>query len=125
MPNQESKSKPAEAEQESGKGLDETACYALRCKDIPDLPILELLAKNPTQWHNWCWTEWNVTEAMPPGIPPKLALAKMRRMIRRGVVGGCPCGCRGDFVITEKGLAEISSHNARGDTRRDEAGNHE
>lgn len=83
-------------------------CSALQCKDIPDRPILEMLAKNPTQWHNWCGTEWNVREAMPPSIPPKLALAKMRMMIRRGVVDGCPCGCRGDFVITEKGLAEIS-----------------
>lgn len=77
-----------------------------------------MLAKNPTQWHNWCWTEWNVMEAMPTGIPPKLALAKMRMMIRRGVVDGCPCGCRGDFVITEKGLAELSSQNGKGLARR-------
>ena len=112
MQNKEPFPKPTDAEQESGKGLDGAPCCALQCKDIPARPILEMLAKNPTQWHNWCWTEWNVTEAMPPGIPPKLALAKMRMMIRRGVVDGCTCGCRGDFVITEKGLAEISSHNA-------------
>jgi hypothetical protein len=96
---------------QSGAALPGTTCCALQCKDIPDRPILEMLAKNPTRWHNWCGTEWNVTEAMPSGIPSKLALAKMRMMIRRGVVDGCPCGCRGDFVITEKGLAEISSHN--------------
>ena len=86
-------------------------CCALQCKDIPDRPILEMLAKNPKKWHNWCGAEWNVTSAMPPGTPPKLALAKMRTMIRRGAVDGCPCGCRGNFVITEKGLAEIYSHN--------------
>lgn len=98
-------------EQASLEGSPAPDCCALQCKDIPDRPILELLAKNPTQCHNWCWNEWNVVEAMPPGIPPKLALAKMRMMIRRGVVDGCPCGCRGDFVITEKGLAKISSQN--------------
>jgi hypothetical protein len=47
-------------------------------------------------------------DAMPDGVPSKLALAKMRKMILRGVVGGCGCGCRGDFVITEKGLAELA-----------------
>ena len=72
MQNKEPFPKPTDAEQESGKGLDGTPCCALQCKDIPARPILEMLAKNPTQWHNWCWTEWNVTEAMPPGIPPKL-----------------------------------------------------
>lgn len=96
-----------------------TTCCALQCKDIPDRPILEMLAKNPTQWHNWCWTEWNVRDAMPPAIPPKLAIAKMRMMIRRGVVDGCPCGCRGDFVITEKGLFEISSHKDQVEARRE------
>lgn len=80
----------------------------MQCKDIPDRPILEMLAKNPKQWHTWYDGKWNVREAMPPDTPPKLVLAKMRMMIRRGVVDGCPCGCRGDFVITEKGLAEIS-----------------
>lgn len=66
-----------------------------------------MLAKNPAQWHNWCWDEWNVKDAMPTGTIPKLVLAKMRMMIRRGVVDGCDCGCRGDFVITEKGLTEL------------------
>jgi hypothetical protein len=80
----------------------------MKCKDIPDRPILEMLAQNPAQWHNWCWPKWNVCDAMPKDIPPKLAHAKMRMMIRRGVVDGCPCGCRGDFTITPKGLLELS-----------------
>jgi hypothetical protein len=96
---------------DAGKNPMKTHNPQRQCKDIPDRTILEMLAKNPTQWHNWCGTQWNVTEAMPPGIPPKLVLAKMSMLIRRGVVDGCPCGCRGDFVITEKGLAEISSPN--------------
>lgn len=84
----------------------------MQCKDIPDRPILEMLALNPEQWHQWdvCYEpnkQFDVMNAMPEGTPPRLALAKMRMMIRRGVVGGCPCGCRGDFTITDEGLLEL------------------
>lgn len=80
----------------------------MKCKDIPDKPILQFLAKRPGEWHNWYFgDEKDVGQAMPAGTPEKLVLAKMRMMIRRGVVDGCPCGCRGDFVITDKGLAEL------------------
>jgi hypothetical protein len=32
-----------------------------------------------------------------------LAWAKMNMLIRRGLVHGCPCGCRGDYELTVKG----------------------
>ncbi len=80
----------------------------MQCKNISDRPILEMLSRNPKQWHNWYFgNEFDVTKAMPPETPAKLRLAKMRVMMARGVVEGCPCGCRGDFVITEKGKAEL------------------
>ena len=80
----------------------------MQCKDIPDRPILEFLAKHPDLWHNWCpGDDKDVRQAMPEGVPDKLVLAKMRKLIGRGVVGGCSCGCRGDFVITKKGMVEI------------------
>lgn len=44
----------------------------------------------------------SVMNAMP-GIPRKLALSKMRSLIKRGLVSGCACGCRGDFELTLKG----------------------
>ena len=37
----------------------------------------------------------------------KIWLAKMKSMIRRGLSGGCDCGCRGDYEITDKGLELI------------------
>jgi hypothetical protein len=81
----------------------------MKCKDIPDKPILSFLAKNPDKWHNWYFgNEFDVGLAMPANTPEKLKLAKMRMMIRRGAVDGCDCGCRGDFVITEKGLSELN-----------------
>jgi hypothetical protein len=82
----------------------------MKCKDIPDLPILEFLARNPGKWHNWYFKdERDVTQVMPAGTPEKLVLAKMRMLMRRGFVEGCACGCRGDFEITPKGLAHIST----------------
>jgi hypothetical protein len=82
----------------------------MQCKDIPDRPIIEMLDRNPGQWHNWCFAnEYDVTRAMPEGTPEKLKLAKMRVLIGRGLVDGCPCGCRGDFVITTKGQALLNT----------------
>lgn len=81
----------------------------MQCKNIPDLPVLEMLAKNPGQWHNWYFRDqFNVASAMPAGIHEKLILGKMRMLMRRGLVDGCDCGCRGDFVITQKGLALLA-----------------
>jgi hypothetical protein len=90
----------------------------LQCKDIPDRPILEFLAgplAGPggiKPWHlGASWHDLHprseftptVRDAMPSGIPDKLVLGKMRMLIRRGLVSGCDCGCRGDFTITEAG----------------------
>ncbi len=96
----------------------------MRCKDIPDRPILTFLARpviRDSIGVNWLdlngeigdgidWKEItgrSVRHAFPPDVPGKLVLAKMRQLIHRGVVDGCPCGCHGDFTITSKGLAEL------------------
>ena len=79
----------------------------MQCKDIPIKPILEFLIL-----HNGKWCTWyskpsimpTIEDAMPIGTPPKLRLAKMRMLIKKGLVSGCDCGCRGDFEITEKGI---------------------
>ena len=81
----------------------------LQCKDIPTRPILEFLAglDRPA---NWCFrNEQDVRNAMPDGfnLPDNLVHAKMRNLIYKGLVDGCTCGCRGDFVVTEKGRSRI------------------
>ena len=82
----------------------------MQCKDIPDRPIIEMLAKNPGQWHNWYFRDqFDVTAAMPANTPEKLVIAKMRMLMRRELVDGCDCGCRGDFEITTKGLAFLDA----------------
>ena len=85
----------------------------MQAKDIPEGPLLDWLARQdmPATWwetrqKNVCGNGFlvvndglapTVLEAMPAGTPPKVALAKMRSLIRRGLVEGCGCGCRGDF----------------------------
>ena len=77
----------------------------MQCKDIPDEPIIQFLREHsgPFEWATWGPSAGmpTVQDAMPPGTPPKLQLAKMRMLMRRGIVQGCPCGCRGDFYLTE------------------------
>lgn len=87
----------------------------MQAKDVSDKTILEYLSLFQGQWTSL----WNghfknspdpvndVYYAMPPNTPTKVALAKMKSLYKRGLVGGCACGCRGDFEITDKGLEFI------------------
>lgn len=104
----------------------------LQCKDIPDLPILDLVRKCSDQevsigdyqpiWatqfgpdgDNWDGYANSVRLAMPPGVPDRLVLAKMEGLIRRGLVQGCTCGCRGDFEITDAGRLAIQKLGGEG-----------
>lgn len=42
-------------------------------------------------------TVWDMEERL--GAPTKIVLAKARSLIRRGLMDGCACGCRGDFEV--------------------------
>ena len=82
----------------------------MQCKDIPDVPIIRFIASHDGQWCTWYFgDERDVHAAFPAGVPDKLLLAKMSSLIRKGLVDGCPCGCRGDYVVTEKGLAAVQN----------------
>lgn len=86
--------------------------YTVRMKssDISDRDVLELLAKSQGTWSSHCWGE---LERYLAPFPPKLGLSKMRQLHKRGLVGGCICGCRGDWEITDKGLALIGQERTR------------
>jgi len=97
----------------------------VQCKDIPDRPVLEFLRDLPYYPEDEVVFPWmgplrmagtwigerpnNVALAMPAGAPPKLVLAKMRMLEKRGLIEGCTCGCRGDFELTEKGTRFLST----------------
>ena len=84
----------------------------MKSSDISDHDVLNYLYDRQGQW-TCLWyghfkgkddTVDDVYYSMPEGTPEKIALAKMRKLYKRGLVGGCDCGCRGDFEITDKGL---------------------
>ncbi len=96
----------------------------MKCKDIPDQPLLEFLGKLErreilTEGYAMSWgCVWNgvphsVQHAMPKEIwgREKLVRAKMRSLIDRGLVSGCACGCRGDFELTSKGREQLRAIN--------------
>ena len=47
--------------------------------------------------------EWAVTWTLADreGWPEKVAVAKLRKMKRQGIISGCSCGCRGDWTIND------------------------
>lgn len=85
----------------------------MQCKDIPDGPILAFLSAHGgtgcTVWRDLDGTpyERSALRAMPEGVHENLARAKMKKMISRGLVEGCSCGCRGDYGITTAGRAAL------------------
>jgi len=78
----------------------------MQCKDIPDGPLLAFIAAKEREkggWVNW----WDFDGTTYYGLPRNLFLAKMGRLITRGLLDGCACGCRGDWEITDKGKAAL------------------
>lgn len=88
----------------------------MQAKDIPELPILKFLIDHAG---GWCFNfpaeidDRSVLHAMPKDVPGKLVIAKMNGLIRRGLVSGCTCGCRGDYEITDKGREYFKASAAR------------
>lgn len=81
----------------------------MKASDITDLDLIR--AVNEAAHQAW-WP--NGPQPPPSGRwvcrwdlghlgPDKVVLAKARRLIRRGLMDGCDCGCRGDFVLTDAG----------------------
>lgn len=56
--------------------------------------------------------EWvglvQATDGTSVSIPEKVVLAKAKRLIERGLINGCACGCRGDFERIAVAAAEGS-----------------
>ncbi|MEU3285639.1 hypothetical protein [Streptomyces longwoodensis] len=73
----------------------------LQCKDIPDDVFIGAVRTAPASvalgWRN----RWDVHEAleavMGRDIPYNLLMAKARKLEVKGLLGGCTCGCRGDW----------------------------
>lgn len=86
-----------------------------KAAELDDKLVLGLLAEHQGQWaflHNDGALSWHEPTKYPFDSPyrfkdlasGKILMAKFRSLKKRGLCGGCVCGCRGDFEIKDKGL---------------------
>lgn len=71
----------------------------VQAKHISDETMLAALASVRGRNGVPEWSTRSETQEALPQFPPKVVLAKLRSMIKRGVIDGCACGCRGDFEL--------------------------
>lgn len=73
----------------------------VQAKDLSDAQVLEgiVATRGRNGVPRWS-TLWDM-QAHLAAFPSKVVLAKLRSMIKRKVIGGCACGCRGDFEVAE------------------------
>lgn len=65
----------------------------LQAKDVSDELVIALVRQlGPSV------TRWTLGDALP-AVPPKVLLAKLRALVRRGFLDGCACGCSGFFDV--------------------------
>lgn len=86
----------------------------VKASDLDPNPILEALSKHQGEWAcfwdnklTWQPNNYDEYEIAPTGYPQKVVRAKLKKMHKQGLIGGCLCGCRGDLEITDKGLEVI------------------
>ncbi|MGW5477688.1 hypothetical protein [Streptomyces sp. NPDC004008] len=70
----------------------------MQCKDIADAVFLDAVrrAGTPGSWR----MRWHVQEQLETvlgPLPGNLFMAKARKLIAARKMGGCDCGCRGDW----------------------------
>lgn len=72
----------------------------MQAKDIKDDEMLTALAavRGKNGAPNWS-SLYDVYVHFAGTIPQKVVLAKLRSMVKRHVIRGCACGCRGDFEL--------------------------
>lgn len=71
----------------------------MQCKDIPNDVFLDAVrrAGEPGKWRLRRDVHGLLEQQVGP-VPENLFMAKARKLIARGLMDGCACGCRGDFV---------------------------
>lgn len=80
----------------------------MQAKDIDDRVMLTFVRDKQSEKGNWVNT-WDFEDSPLGAYPPKVRLAKCKALIRRGLMDGCTCGCRGDFELTSKGYEFLSA----------------
>jgi Phenylacetic acid-responsive transcriptional repressor len=73
--------------------------------------ILSIQSLYEVTHEGYAWCTWfsgfenSVADVMPEGTGELRVRAAMKILGAQGYVFGCHCGCRGDYELTDKGLA--------------------
>lgn len=89
-----------------------TKSKRIQCKDVSTLALLRFVAlwtdkKSSVTLFKLDDEPSSVWQIMLPMIPMCVMKQKFENMVRKGLVHGCYCGCRGDFTITKRGRDRI------------------
>jgi hypothetical protein len=71
----------------------------MQAKDISDAVMLAALEATRGLNGAPAWSSLFDVQAHMGNVPPKIVLSKIRSMIKRNLLQGCGCGCRGDFSL--------------------------
>lgn len=74
----------------------------MQAKDLPTERVLAAIRDLSTRPR--MVDRWSLAEALPD-VPEKVLMAKLRKMVKAGLITGCFCGCRGDFEIVKRAPA--------------------
>lgn len=92
-----------------------------QAKDVPEDVILRVLNEEPGRWHTHRRSMFMASlpeiSSELAAFPEKVLLAKLRGMLKRGVIDGCGCGCRGDWRVPspeERRMAALGKAVAEG-----------
>jgi hypothetical protein len=80
----------------------------VQAKDVPDDVFLTVV-RDLRDEQGWSLVPWHLIEPSFPDVPFKVLLAKARKLVRRGLLDGCACGCSGSFEITYAGSARVTA----------------
>jgi hypothetical protein len=75
----------------------------MQAKDIDAADVVRVVADVQAAQKRWVFMR-DITPRFPT-VPRKVLIAKLNSLIRRKLLTGCTCGCRGDFETTESGRA--------------------
>jgi len=81
----------------------------VKASDIPNDDILMAIRKHMRPIGSSIWDIFSEF----PSFPEKVIRAKLDKMVRRNVLGGCCCGCRGDFTIIGEDTPESEASKQR------------
>jgi hypothetical protein len=87
----------------------------VKASDISDIEMLQLIRQEQIEkkaerpvWADepveTVWTcTWTLAAKLAPTYPEKVVAAKLRKLLKKKMIDGCPCGCRGDWTVLPKG----------------------